>query len=56
MFNRTGGPAVWRLPISGGAWQEVVSGFPAPVVAVGASGRTLYVGDLTGTVYRIPTT
>lgn len=54
MFNGTRGPAVWRLPVAGGSWQEVVSGFPAPVVAVGASGRNLYVGDLTGTVYRIP--
>ncbi len=54
MFNGTRGPAVWRLPVTGGRWTEVVSGFPAPVVAVGASGGRLYVGDLTGTVYSIP--
>jgi len=54
MFNGTRGPAVWRLPAAGGAWREVMSGFPAPVVAVAASGKDLYVGDLTGSVYRIP--
>lgn len=54
MFNGTRGPAVWRLPVAGGAWKEAVSGFPAPVVGVAASGGNLYVGDLTGTVYRIP--
>jgi len=53
MFNGTRGPAVWRLPVSGGAWHEVVGGFPAPVVGIATSGRSLYVGDLTGTVYRI---
>lgn len=54
MFNGTRGPAVWRLPVGGGPWKEVVSGFPAPVVGVAASDGTLYVGDLTGTIYRIP--
>lgn len=53
MFNGTRGPAVWQLPVSGGTWREVVGGFPAPVVGLSASGRDLYVGDLTGTVYRI---
>jgi hypothetical protein len=53
MFNGTRGPAVWRLPVGGGPWKEVVSGFPAPVVGVAASGGTLHVGDLTGSVYRI---
>jgi hypothetical protein len=53
MFNGTRGPAVWRLPVKGGAWKEIVSGFPAPVVGVASSGRRLFVGDLTGTVYRI---
>lgn len=55
MFNGTRGPAVWRLPVAGGTWKEVVSGFPAPVVGIASSGRTLYASDLTGTVYRIPT-
>ena len=53
MFNGTRGPAVWRLPVTGGAWKEVVSGFPAPVVGVASSGRTLFASDLTGAVYRI---
>jgi glucose/arabinose dehydrogenase len=54
MFGGTRGPAVWRLPVGGGAPKEVVSGFAAPVVGVTASGRTLFVSDLTGTVYRMP--
>ena len=54
MFNGTRGPAVWSIATSGGKPTEAVSGFPAPVVGVAASGHTLYVGDLTGTVYRIP--
>jgi len=53
MFNGTRGPAVWRLPVTGGAWKEVVSGFPAPVVGVASSGRMLFASDLTGAVYRI---
>lgn len=53
MFGGTRGPAVWRLPTSGGRYREVVSGFAAPVVGVASSDGSLYVSDLTGSVYRI---
>ena len=53
-FNGTGrGPSVMTLPASGGAPKPFLTGFAAPVVAVGASGGHVYAGDLTGSIYRV---
>jgi hypothetical protein len=54
LFNGTGhGPEVVTFSSSGGKWKRVLSGFPAPVVALGVSGHQLYTGDLTGSIYRV---
>jgi glucose/arabinose dehydrogenase len=54
MFNGTGhGPEVISLSSTGGRWHPVVTGFAAPVVAIAFSGGNLYVGDLTGSIYRV---
>jgi glucose/arabinose dehydrogenase len=54
LFNGTGhGPEVVAMPVSGGAARPFLTGFTAPVVAVGESGGFLYAGDLTGAVYRV---
>jgi glucose/arabinose dehydrogenase len=54
LFNGTGrGPEVVALPTRGGSWKRFLTGFPAPVVAVGVSGDTVYTGDLTGSIYRV---
>ena len=54
MFNGIGrGPAVVTIPSHGGAPKPFLTGFAAPVVAVGVSGGYVYVGDLTGSVYRV---
>jgi glucose/arabinose dehydrogenase len=54
LFNGTGrGPAVVTMPSRGGTPKPFLTGFAAPVVAVGVSGGYVYVGDLTGSVYRV---
>ena len=54
LFNGTGkGPDVVSMPTSGGSYKPFLTGFVAPVVAVGAHGGQLYVGDLTGAIYRV---
>jgi glucose/arabinose dehydrogenase len=54
LFNGTGkGPAVVAMPLSGGTYSPALVGFAAPVVALGARGSGLYVGDLTGTIYSV---
>ena len=54
LFNGTGhGPEVVRMPTSGGKPASLLTGFPAPVVAVAASGGFVYAGDLTGSIYRV---
>jgi glucose/arabinose dehydrogenase len=45
------GPEVVSMSASGGKYAPVLVGFAAPVLALGARGRKIYVGDLTGTVY-----
>ncbi|MGH2857678.1 MAG: hypothetical protein ACRDMJ_09345, partial [Solirubrobacteraceae bacterium] len=48
------GPEVVTIPAKQGAKPKpLVTGFPAPVVALGLSHGTLYFGDLTGTVYSV---
>lgn len=48
------GPEVVTVPARQGAKPKpLVTGFPAPVVALGLSHGTLYAGDLTGTIYAV---
>jgi glucose/arabinose dehydrogenase len=46
------GPEIVTLPATGGKPRPYLSGFAAPVVAVGFSGGFVYAGDLTGSIYR----
>jgi glucose/arabinose dehydrogenase len=48
------GPEVVALPASGGTkFIPLLTGFVAPVVALGVHGGQLYAGDLTGSVYSV---
>jgi glucose/arabinose dehydrogenase len=47
------GPVVASMPPGGGRPTPVVSGFPAGVIALGTVGRSIYVGDQSGAIYRI---
>lgn len=47
------GGEVLSMPLSGGKLTPVVKGFVAPVVGLGAHGASLYVGELTGQVFRV---
>jgi glucose/arabinose dehydrogenase len=52
LFGGTGkGPEVVSMPLGGGKYTPALTGFVAPVVALGAHGGKVYVGDLTGSVY-----
>ncbi len=44
---------VFQMPVKGGAYKPLVSGFVAPVVGLGVSNGWLYIGELTGQVYRV---
>lgn len=47
------GGEVLSMPLSGGKAKPVVTGFVAPVVGLGSHGGSLYVGELTGQVFRV---
>jgi glucose/arabinose dehydrogenase len=47
------GGVVYSMPLKGGAYKPLVSGFVAPIVGLGLSGSWLYIGELTGQVFRI---
>jgi glucose/arabinose dehydrogenase len=47
------GGEVFSLPLSGGPLKPVVKGFVAPVVGLGVRGGSLWVGELTGQVFRV---
>ena len=54
LFSGAGkGPVVVSMPTTGGAYRPFLTGFVAPVVALGAHGGRLYVGDLTGSIYGL---
>jgi glucose/arabinose dehydrogenase len=54
LFGGTGkGPEVVSLPAAGGKSTPVLTGFVAPVVALGVHAGSVYVGDLTGAVYSV---
>jgi hypothetical protein len=41
------------MPLSGGPVKPVVKGFVAPTVGLGVHGGSLYVGELTGQVFKV---
>jgi glucose/arabinose dehydrogenase len=47
------GPVVVSMPPSGGTPAPFLSGFPAPVIALGTAGGSLYAGDQSGVIYRV---
>jgi glucose/arabinose dehydrogenase len=47
------GPAVVSMPPSGGTPTPFLSGFPAPVIALGTANGSLYAGDQSGVIYRV---
>jgi glucose/arabinose dehydrogenase len=47
------GGEVVSMPLSGGKLTPVVTGFVAPTVGLGGSGGYLYIGELTGQVFRV---
>jgi hypothetical protein len=55
-FGATGkgpGGEVLSMPLSGGTAKPVVKGFVAPTVGLGVHGNSLYVGELTGQVFKV---
>ena len=47
------GGEVLSMPLSGGTAKPIVKGFVAPTVGLGVRGSSLYVGELTGQVFRV---
>jgi glucose/arabinose dehydrogenase len=47
------GPVVVSMPPGGGTPTPFLSGFPAPVIALGIAGGDLYAGDQGGAIYRV---
>jgi glucose/arabinose dehydrogenase len=47
------GPVVVSMPPGGGTPTPFLSGFTAPVIALGTAGGNLYVGDQSGVIYRV---
>jgi len=47
------GPVVVSMPLSGGKPTPFLSGFPAPVIALGTAYGNLYAGDQSGVIYRV---
>jgi glucose/arabinose dehydrogenase len=44
---------ILTMPLKGGTVTPLVSGFVAPVVGLGLNGSWLYIGELTGQVFRV---
>jgi glucose/arabinose dehydrogenase len=47
------GGEVLSMPLTGGTAKPVVKGFVAPTVGLGVHGGSLYVGELTGQVFKV---
>ncbi len=47
------GPEVVSMPPRGGKPIPFLTGYPAPVIAVGTAGGNLYTGDQSGAIYRV---
>jgi glucose/arabinose dehydrogenase len=54
-FTGTTGKAgeVFSMPLTGGKLTPVVTGFVAPTVGLGSDGHSLYIGELTGQVFKV---
>ncbi|MHB1837185.1 MAG: PQQ-dependent sugar dehydrogenase, partial [Solirubrobacteraceae bacterium] len=52
-IGKSGPEIVTMSPRHGAKPKPLITGFPAPVVALGLSNGTLYAGDLTGTIYAV---
>jgi glucose/arabinose dehydrogenase len=54
-FTGTTGKAgeVFSMPLTGGKLTPVVTGFVAPTVGLGTDGTSLYIGELTGQVFKV---
>jgi glucose/arabinose dehydrogenase len=54
-FTGTTGKAgeVFSMPLTGGKLTPVVTGFVAPTVGLGTDGKSLYIGELTGQVFKV---
>jgi hypothetical protein len=46
-------PLVVSMPLGGGPVTPLLKGFVAPIVALGTNGGWVYVGELTGQVWRV---
>ncbi len=44
---------VFSMPLTGGKLTPVVTGFVAPTVGLGTDGKSLYIGELTGQVFKV---
>ena len=44
---------VYSMPLTGGKLTPVVTGFVAPTVGLGTDGKSLYIGELTGQVFKV---
>jgi glucose/arabinose dehydrogenase len=49
-------PAVVSIPVAGGQPTPFITGFVAPIVGLSTHAGFVYVGDLTGSVYRVAAT
>jgi glucose/arabinose dehydrogenase len=47
------GPVVVSMPPGGGRLTPVISGFPAPVIALGTARGSIYAGVQSGVIYRV---
>jgi glucose/arabinose dehydrogenase len=47
------GPEVVSMRVGGGALRPVLTGFAQPIVALGIDGHHLFVGELTGQIFRL---
>jgi glucose/arabinose dehydrogenase len=47
------GGEVLSMPVKGGPLKPVVTGFVAPTVGLGTDGHSLYIGELTGQVFKV---
>lgn len=47
------GGEVLSMPLKGGTAKPVVTGFVAPTVGLGVNAKSLYVGELTGQVFKV---
>jgi glucose/arabinose dehydrogenase len=54
-FTGTTGKAgeVFSMPLAGGKLTTVVTGFVAPTVGLGTDGHSLYIGEVTGQVFKV---